>query len=99
LIHNSTIDRFFCDESPADALWWQPLLEQYWNRFTNWIPELARLIGSKLTRSPPHSDSPAWWDLIVAAFGNLERITIAIVSRYRVTMFGRYRCHSPAARD
>jgi len=97
LIQNSTIDRYFGDASPADALWWQPLLEEYWKKFTGWIPELARVIGSQLPRSPPHSDAHGWWIGIVATFGDLELTTQAIVSRYGMTLFGRYKCHSPAA--
>lgn len=95
LIQNSTIDRYFSGDSPADALWWQPLLKQYWNRFTKWIPQLARLLGLEVSRAPPCLNGAEWWKTIVAAFGDLESITTNIVSRYRVTLFGCYRCHSP----
>jgi len=95
LIQNSTIDRYFSGDSPVDALWWQPLLKQYWKRFTKRLPELAHLIGSEVSRAPPYFNGVEWWKAIVAAFGDLESITTKIVGRYHVTLFGYYRCHSP----
>ena len=52
-------------------------------------------IKSVVERSPPHPDAAGWWQVIVAAFGDLENITGTLVSRFGVTLFGRYRCHSP----
>ena len=95
LILNSTIDAFFCGYPRAEALTWQPLLKRYWNRFTKWIPQIHRLLGALLTRSPPHGNGTDWWRVLTIAFGNLESMTKKIVECLRVTLFGRYRCHLP----
>ena len=95
LVLNSTINEFFGGTLGATALSWLPLLQQYWNRFTKWIPEINRIIKSVVERSPPHPDAAGWWQVIVAAFGDIEKITGTLVSSFGVTLFGRYRCHSP----
>jgi hypothetical protein len=94
---NATTNEFFGGTLGTNALSWLPLLQQYWNRFAKWIPEIDRVIKSVVERSPPHPDAAGWWQVIVAAFGNLEKITATLVSRFGVTLFGRYRCHSPFA--
>jgi hypothetical protein len=32
---------------------------------------------------------------MAATLGDLEKITTVLVDRFGVTLFGRYRCHSP----
>ena len=99
LVLNATINEFFKGTIGAGSLSWLPLLQQYWNRFAKWIPEIDRVVKSVVERSPPHPDAAGWWEVIVAAFGNLEKITATLVSRFGVTLFGRYRCHSPFAAE
>jgi hypothetical protein len=95
LVLNVTISEFFGGTISANALSWLPLLKQYWNRFANWLPQIDRVIKSAVSRSPPHLDAAGWWQVMVATFGGLERITVALVGRFGVTLFGRYCCHSP----
>ena len=99
LVLNSTTNEFFGGTLGTNALSWLPLLQQYWNRFTKWIPEINRVIKSVVERSPPHPDAAGWWQVLVAAFGDLEKIPATLVSRFGVTLFGRYRCHSPCAEE
>lgn len=95
LVLNATISEFFGGTIDTDALSWLPLLKQYWTRFANWLPQIHDIIRSVVERSPPQSDAAAWWDAIVTVFEGLERATSTLVSRFGVTLFGRYRCHSP----
>jgi transposase len=97
LVLNLTIDEYFGGTLNANALSWLPLLKQYWNRFSNWHPRIDRIIRSVVSRSPPHSDASGWWKVMVATLGDLEKITTVLVDRFGVTLFGRYRCHSPFA--
>jgi transposase-like protein len=94
LIVNATINEFFGGTLGTNALSWLPLLKQYWNRFANWLPEIERIIRSVVERSPPQPDAAGWWAVMVSAFGDLEKITTTLASRFGVTLFGRYRCHS-----
>jgi Domain of unknown function (DUF6431) len=95
LVLNVTINEFFGGSLSANALSWLPLLKQYWNRFSDWLPQIDRVIRSVVSRSPPHSGATGWWKVMVESFGDLEKITAALVGRFGVTLFGRYRCHSP----
>ena len=95
LVLNTTISEFFGGTLGTGSLSWLSLLKQYWNRFANWLPEIDRIIRSVVERSPPRPDATGWWEVIVGVFGGIEKITITLVSRYGVTLFGRYRCHSP----
>ena len=95
LVLNATITEFFTGTLGARSLSWLPLLKLYWNRFANWLPEIDEVIRSVVERSPPHRDASGWWAVIVAAFGGIEKITMVLVTSFGVTLFGRYRCHSP----
>jgi hypothetical protein len=97
LVLNVTINEFFGGTLSANALSWLPLLKQYWNRFSDWLPRIDRVIRSVVSRSPPRSDATGWWKVMAATFGDLEKITAALVGRFGVTLFGRYRCHSPCS--
>lgn len=97
LVLNVTINEFFGGTLSANAVSWLPLLKQYWNRFSDWLPQIDQIIRSVVTRSPPHPDADGWWRVMAATFGDLERITAALVGQFGVTLFGRYRCHSPVS--
>jgi hypothetical protein len=98
LVLNVTINEFFGGTLSANALSWLPLLKQYWNRFSDWLPRIDRIIRSVVSRSPPHSDATGWWQVMAATFGDLERITATLVGQFGITLFGRYRCHSPCSK-
>jgi len=93
LVLNVTISEFFGGTLATTALSWLPLLKQYWNRFTNWLPQIEKIIRSLVERSPPQPDATGWWAVMAATFGDVERITAALVGQFGVTLFGRYRCH------
>jgi hypothetical protein len=95
LVVNVTISEFFGGTLSTNALSWLPLLKQYWNRFLNWLPKINGIIRSVVERAPPRQDATGWWEIITAVCGDVEKITTTLVSRFGVTLFGRYRCHSP----
>jgi Domain of unknown function (DUF6431) len=95
LVLNTTINEFFKGTIGTGSLSWLTLLKQYWNKFANWLPEIDNIMRSVVERSPPQPDATGWWTAIIEVFGSIEKITITLVSRFGVTLFGRYRCHSP----
>ena len=97
LVLNVTISEFFGGTIGTNALSWLHLLKQYWHRFSGWLPRIDRIVRSAIARAPPHSDAIGWWQLLAATFGDLEKITAVLVARCGVTLFGRYRCHSPCS--
>ena len=97
LVLNDTISDFFGGTISTNALSWLPLLKQYWNRFSNRLPQIDHIIRSVVARSPPQPDAAGWWQVMAATFGDVEKITAALVGQFGVTLFGRYRCHSPCS--
>lgn len=95
LVLNATINEFFGGTLKTNDLPWLPLLKQYWNRFSNWLPQIDRILKSLVTRSPPQADAAHWWSIIADTFGDIERTTTTLVKHSAVTLFGRYRCHRP----
>ena len=96
LVLNAVISEFFKGTLGARSLSWLSLLKQYWNKFADWLPEIDNIIRSVVERSPPQPDATGWWTAIIEVFGSIEKITITLVSHFGVTLFGRYRCHSPS---
>lgn len=96
IIRNTAIHRFFSGNLLADDLSWLHLLGQYRIRFQRWIPEIDDTLGSHLGRSPPHLAIKEWWSLLTAVLGELSELTQKLATEYQITLFGRYRCHSPS---
>jgi glutaredoxin len=95
LIQNATIERYFQGRHVSiDVIRHQQLLALYWRRFSAWLPELNRAIGNELGRAPPLEPGDAS-SLLLARFGDWASATERLVMDFRVTPFGRYRCHSP----
>lgn len=96
LVLNATITEYFTGTLAARSLSWLPLLKRYWIKFAKWLPKIDQIMRSIVERSPPRPDAADWWTAVVEVFGGIEKITTKLVSRFGVTLFGRYRCHSPA---
>ena len=94
-VQNRTIESYvrgspFSDEVARHL----DLLSQYWRRFHRWLPELERALGCALGRGPPNGPIAAWRALL-EKHGDLESTTQNLVTAFRLTPFGRYRCHHP----
>lgn len=95
LIQNETIEKFAGgDHDDPGVLRWTDLLRRYWQRFVLWVPEMEHVMECVANRSPPH-EPMQWWDLMLRHYGDLASATQASVSVFRITFFGRYRCHFP----
>lgn len=96
LICSFTIERFFNKSSVGrDTLQWHGLLRRYWRRFNSWIPELVAIVGRAFGLPPPTHVDQSSWRAVFEAYGHLDQATRKLVKLYRVTLFGRYQCHSP----
>ena len=76
--------------------WWSPLLQRYWRRFEYWLPNLLDSVGATAGLSPPIHNRAAAWKILRRKWGPVPRMTHRLVSEFRITIFGRYRCHDPA---
>jgi glutaredoxin len=96
LVQNATVEGYFKGAPyPIAVKWWASQLRRYWKRFLKWIPELDGVLGGTLGRSPPYDTGGEWRSVIAARYGNVDVCTLRIVLLYKITLFGRYRCHQP----
>ena len=93
-----TVERYFNGVVEGrDTLKWRGLLQRYWTRFNAWIPDLVLIVGQALGLSPPNRSAGGSWGAVVGAYGHLDHATRTLVRLFRVTLFGRYQCHSPVS--
>ena len=94
-VENRTIESYVRGNPfPDEVTRHLDLLSQYWKRFRRWLPELERTLGHALGRAPPN-DPNAAWRLLLEDHGDLGSATQNLVTAFRITPFGRYRCHRP----
>jgi len=94
-IQNRTIERFFSGEPFSDeVLRHVDLLTLYWRRFGIFLPQIERAVGAAMDRAPP-GQTRAAWRVLVNLYNDLDSITKNLVAAHQITLFGRYRCHSP----
>jgi hypothetical protein len=74
-----------------DVKRWEELLRRYRRRMHAYGSELVRAIRGKLGRAPPQADR--LWPYLRDAFGGLGAVTYRLVTQFKTTVFGRYRCH------
>ncbi len=94
LVGSAFIDRYFSGQrNGIEMLWWSPLLQRYWRRFEFWLPSLLDAAGDSLGLSPPIYHHAEAWKIMRRKLGPTPRMTYRLVGKFRVTIFGRYRCH------
>ena len=77
---------------------WKPILRSYQKRIDSFGPTLIRSLNTGLGVPPPEPSRPPWpW--IQKACGTLQSAARQLVSTFRITLFGRYRCHQPCGFD
>ena len=88
-----------CDEQEDLGISsWEYLLRSYQRRIDSFGPTLIRRLHTGLGIAPPQPDQPPWpW--IRKACGTLQSAARQLVSTFRITLFGRYRCHQPCGFD
>lgn len=69
-------------------------LRIYQRRIEAFCPELIRTVGSALGR-PPLRPPKGLWRWIKKAGDGLRPLTRSLATDFRITLFGRYRCHQP----
>jgi hypothetical protein len=73
--------------------WWTPLLQRYWRKFKYWLPVLLDELHPRSGLSPPVHNHLAAWKVLKHRWGTTPKMTRSLVTRFRITILGRYRCH------
>jgi hypothetical protein len=94
LIQNETIHRFVIGEIwQIDVVHWTALLVRYGRQFKRRIPEMRRVLSGAFQRAPPSARPDLWWRALIRLWGDIANTTAALVEKFQITLFGRYRCH------
>lgn len=78
-----------------DVQRWEELLRRYHRRMLAFGSKLLRVIRGQLGRAPPQMDR--LWPYLKDACGGLVAATYRLVTQFKTTVFGRYRCHQTVA--
>jgi len=72
-------------------------ISRYWRGFLAYARYLRQIIGCALGRAPPGESAAGLWRRLLAKYRSLAHATRQLASGFKVTCFGKYVCHSPAA--
>lgn len=79
----------------ACDLRWHQLLRSYQRRFDSWLPLLSKQFSDSFGTDLDGLASRDGWAVIEAVLGGISEASQRLVSECRITLFGRYACHSP----
>jgi hypothetical protein len=97
MINNATTQKFFNgDRESSDVQCNSDNLSRYWHRFADKAGRLRQMVGTALGRAPPKEAAAGLWQRILAKYRTLAKATRLLVADFKMTCFGKYRCHSPA---
>lgn len=97
MINNATTQKFFDgDRESPDVERNSDNLRRYWQRFVAMAGGIGKIIGCSLGRAPPKEPAAGLWQRILAKYRTLANATRNLVSEFKTTCFGKYKCHSPA---
>jgi hypothetical protein len=97
LVCNAAIGAYMAGERLTSAvLPWCRLLASYRRRFERWLNHergFSATVGSRFGRPPPIQEARACWDQVILVCGGVGPATDRLVREFKITLFGRYRCH------
>ncbi len=97
MINNQTTEKFFNGEVDSrDVRGNRDNLRRYWRQFASHCDKFKGVVGSTFGLSPPDEPAAGLWRRIFAKYNSLASATLSLVTEFRITCFGQYRCHQPA---
>jgi hypothetical protein len=94
VVNNATVQAGFNDQSTrADVQRWQSLIDTYWRRFEQHLPQLVQCVGQAFGSLAVDVTASAFWTQWLAACRSLAAGTCQLVARFCTCLFGTYRCH------
>jgi hypothetical protein len=74
---------------------WEFLLKRYWHRYTVWLDEIRRRLTEDFGLETSLQPADEVWGVIDRTFNGVAHVTMELVLKSRITLFGSYRCHRP----
>lgn len=94
VVNNDTVEAGFKEQrTRPDVQRWQSLIDAYWRRVDQHLPELVQRVGQAFGRLAVPLTTSAFWTQWLDACRSLAAGTRQLVARFRTCLFGTYRCH------
>ena len=95
VVNSQSIEAGFNGVKARPEVHWGYLIAVYWKKFTAFLQSLLRRVGNAFGPCPVQVRPEDFWRLILNECGCLAAATEQLVRRFRVCLFGCYRCHQP----
>jgi hypothetical protein len=95
VVNTQTVEAGFNGKDSASQLHWGWLIVAYWKKFTAHLPSLLRTVGNAFGACPLAAGPQDFWKLILKQCACLAAATEQLVRKFRICLFGTYRCHQP----
>jgi hypothetical protein len=94
LVNTQTVEAGFNEQSARpDVQRWVHLIQAYWNRFEQHLPQLLQRVGNAFGPVGLQVTAQDFWRQLRQCCAHLAAATQELVHRFRTCLFGTYRCH------
>jgi hypothetical protein len=94
LVNTQTVEAGFNEQSARpEVRRWVHLIQAYWNRFEQHLPELLQRVGNAFGPVGHQVTAQDFWRGLRQSGADLAAVTQELVHRFRTCLFGTYRCH------
>jgi hypothetical protein len=93
VVNSPTVEAGFNGGKARAEVHWGSLIAVYWKKFTAFLQSLLRAVGNAFGPCPLQARAEDFWKLILQQCGSLAAGTEELVGKFRVCLFGKYRCH------
>lgn len=95
LLPNEMIASYFKGSVANASRSWDFLLKRYWQRYTVWLHEIRCRLTEDFGLETSLQSADEVWGVIDRTFNGVAHVTMELVLKSRITLFGSYRCHRP----
>lgn len=95
VVNTQTVQAGFDGGEARPEVHWGSLIDVYWKKFTTFLQELLRAVGNAFGPCAVPVRPEDFWRLILKQCDSLAAASEELVRKFRICLFGRYRCHQP----
>lgn len=97
VVNTQTVQAGFNGGQARPEVHWGSLIAVYWKKYSALLQELLRTVGNAFGACPIRVRAEDFWRLLLKQCSSLTAATEQLVRKFRICLFGRYRCHQPKA--
>lgn len=95
VVNSQTVEAGFEGGTGPPEVHWGWLIAAYWKKLAAHLKTLVRRVGNAFGPCPVQVRAEDFWRLILKECGSLAAATEELVRKFRICLFGSYRCHQP----